>query len=116
MFEVRIMVEDSKLHKALWALDGLIVGQPQLLPVRNAVASKDKNQVKEKGKAPHGSLISTLRTAITDGSIKPITWKGIADLMETLGSTRPAASGYIKRFEGEGLLKKVSKGTYIVRE
>ena len=115
MFEVRIMVEDSKLHKVLWALDGLIVGQPQMLPVRNAVANKDKTKVKE---MPHGSLASTLRTAMTDGTFAGhVSWTEVADLMESLGSARSSASGYIGHFEKEGLLKKISTGKYkIVRE
>lgn len=33
-FEVRIICEDKKLPKVMWALDGLILGPPQILPVR----------------------------------------------------------------------------------
>lgn len=34
MFEVKILVDNNKLDKVLWALDGLVVGMPQILPVR----------------------------------------------------------------------------------
>lgn len=114
MFEVRIMCEDSKLHKVLWALDGLIVGMPQMLPVRNAVASKDKTQVKEKEPGA-SSIMSKLREAVTDGSADTITWVEIANLAVRLGAkNRTSTSAHISRLEKEGILKKVSRGTYKV--
>lgn len=49
MFEVSIMVEDKKLHHVLWQLDGLIVGQPTLRPVRDAaVKTSTRKGVKVK--------------------------------------------------------------------
>lgn len=44
MFELRCFLEDKHLSKVMWALDGLVVGMPQVLPVRGAVAKKGKVQ------------------------------------------------------------------------
>lgn len=36
MFEVRYLVNDNKLGRSLWALDGLAVGKPEVVPIRGA--------------------------------------------------------------------------------
>jgi len=112
MFEVRIMVEDSKLHKVLWALDGMIVGQPQLLPVRNAVPSKDKKQVKEK--LPGGASI-TMR--LWDRLGTPGTtfdWEAAADIVKSFGANRSGTSAYLSRLLKEKKIIREGKGLYKV--
>ncbi len=113
MFEVRIIVEDSKLHKALWALDGLIVGQPQLLPVRNAVASKDKTRVKSAGK---GNIPEQLRAWIDGkGGGSAVTAAGISEFLLHHGIRKTSAGGYIDRLMKGGRIKRQERGVYEVK-
>jgi hypothetical protein len=114
MFEVRIIVEDSKLHKALWALDGLIVGQPQLLPVRNAVASKDKKQVKEKTPSKGGKQVELHSKLLSRGETN-FSWEDAANIIESLGMSRTTTSAYLTRLIAEGKIKRVDKGKYEVK-
>ncbi len=112
MFEVRIMCEDSKLHKVLWALDGLIVGMPQMLPVRNAVASKDKTQVREK--VPGGANVIM---RLYDRLSGEFTWKDAADIMEEIGAkSRSATSAYLSRLAADGKIVRIGVGMYKVVE
>jgi hypothetical protein len=107
MFEVRIMVEDSKLHKVLWALDGMIVGMPQMLPVRNAVPSKDKKQVKEKS---HGGLTMEFYNGL-EGDF---TWVDAASVMEKIGGARASTSSYLTRLMAAGKIARTGIGKYKV--
>lgn len=42
MFEIRIFVDDKQVPGVLWALDGKVVGAPNIIPVRAAKASNGK--------------------------------------------------------------------------
>lgn len=57
MFEVKILVDNNKLDKVLWALDGLVVGMPQILPVR----TEPKNATAETTKAPWDKAAPTVK-------------------------------------------------------
>ena len=112
MFEVRVMCEDSKLHKVLWALDGLIVGMPQMLPVRNAVASKDKTKVKEK--YPHGGgVMMKLWHELQKGwPGTPFTWEEAAEIITPINGSRTSTSSYLNRLVKAGKISRVAKGKY----
>jgi len=112
VFEIRVMVEDSKLHKVLWALDGLIVGMPQMLPVRNAVASKDKTKVKEK--LPHGASLITRLYDQLGGSGASFNWPETANIMEKLGASSESTGAYLTLLVKKGKIIRIAKGSYKV--
>lgn len=61
MFEVKLLVDDNKLNKVLWALDGLLVDTPQILPVRIA---------------PKAAATNGLADVETPRSVKPRVFRG----------------------------------------
>ena len=97
MFEVKVFVEDKKLHSTLWALDGLVVGTPEITPVRDA-------------KARGGKVISTrlstgesqparVAAYILSTNAKEVSATHIYEAMKALGIGKMNYGYIIKRLE-----------------
>lgn len=117
MFEVKIMVDDKKLTKLLWALDGLIAGQPQLLPVRGAKvvrSSTGETKVKQKydGSIRRGFIESLVRAHIED----PISHTELRELMVAAGGLPNSTSSVVALLHKSGVLKRVGRGRYTVNQ
>lgn len=89
----------------LWALDGQIVGQPQLIPVRGATAVKGANgSSKVKAHPREGkSLIDRIEAAVRDG-YDSLTHKQAGELVVSLGGTKEGTSTQIKTLIKRGVL------------
>ena len=110
MFEIRCFCEDNKLPKVMWALDGLVVGMPQTIPVRNAVA--DKGKVKA---IVQDTVISQVISKINELAPKTeLTNKTLATMVRESGGKAVSTPSMVHRFTRElGLLKRTGKGVYI---
>lgn len=113
MFEVRVFCEDKKLPDLLWALDGKIVGMPQLLPVRDAKASKDNSRVvSTDGRLSISGHIFDLIKARGPGG--KITTQEVVGTVVSNGGGKTSAAGYIHRLLQNKVLKRLAKGEYAV--
>lgn len=71
MFELRAFVEDKNLSRVMWALDGLVAGMPQVLPVRDAVVKEGKVQSIRDGSIREAFLEKVRQ--LTDNPVTPST-------------------------------------------
>ena len=115
MFEVKILVDDRKLSKVLWLLDGHIVDQPVLRPVRNAQVSEDGTTVVAKNPMLGGvPLTEQLKQMLRANGIKSL--KGptaIRPLIESLGGRPGGYSYYWKNLRQHGIIsKQIKNGSY----
>lgn len=117
MFEVKILVDDRKLSKVLWLLDGHIVDQPVLRPVRNALVSEDGTTVSAKNALIGGvPLTDQLKQLLRTNGIKSLKGPtGIRPLIEALGGRPSGYSYYWQNLKKNGIISKIKKnGTYPV--
>ena len=114
MFEVRLFVEDKKLTKFLWAIDGQIVGMPQLIPVRGATAVKEKGSSKVKATTDGNSVTSHFHTAVLEDGRSELTTTQLKDLLEKVGGRRTSGSTHIKTLVERGILKSAGYAKYKV--
>lgn len=112
MFEIRCIVEDKNLPKVMWALDGLVVGMPQTLPVRGAVAAKSKGRVKVKSDGKGVTIKDRVAQAILATGMTTIT----SDVMRrfTVEAGGKPASSYTITYLliKDKVLKKKGKGLH----
>lgn len=92
MFDLKVMVEEKNLAKILWALDGLIVGMPSILPVRAAKVFKKK--VVSTHPLKGASLLSQVEFALFNWETDTIEWEDFKALMLKLGVAKDS-KGYI---------------------
>jgi hypothetical protein len=111
VFEVKVFCEDKKLDKLMWALDGLVVGLPQIIPVRGAKAFR--GQVREVD--PDGlSREDRIAQHIQQKGYTNITAQEISEIAQSYG-TKPKSSYTMgARLAVKGVLKRTSKGKYRV--
>ena len=114
MFEIRLYCEDSKLQKVMWALDGIIVGMPQVTPVRGAKASSNGKKVVAVNKDGK-SIIAKMTEEILGLGLLEVTTKQLQDIGVKSGSKRKeSTSSLITSLQKEGLLQRIEKGRYQV--
>lgn len=111
MFEVRVFVDDKKLAKLLWTLDGLITGQPDLLPVRGAKEVKTKTGTKVKGNGGQ-TLKAKLIQALSERDNTRITTKELGSAIVELGGAKTSAGAYTTGFVNAKFLKRLDQGVY----
>lgn len=83
MFEVCVMVEDKRLPKLMWALDGLVVGAPKVTPVRAAGARNGK--VVSTQPMPGNSIPAQLSVIIRDRQLESMTKAELSALIKEVG-------------------------------
>jgi hypothetical protein len=113
VFEVRVFCEDKKLPDLLWALDGKIVGMPQLLPVRDAKPSRDNTKVVPTGERQTISQI-IFDLVKSRGPGNKILTKEIAHAVVANGGGKASPAGYINRLLINKVLKRLEKGVYVI--
>lgn len=111
MFDLQIMVEDKNLHKVMWALDGLIVGAPKILPVRGAKAQKSPYGLTTIKTSKPGTLLSRLTTRILTHQ-GPCSYKSIVKYIEDEGGAPLGAGKMVQILMGRGVIKRISTGVY----
>lgn len=112
MFEVKIMVEDKKLSKVMWSLDGQIVGAPQILPVRGAVAHKGPNGSSTVRQVGEGSMQGRFEKAVQEDGRNEFTTKELKDILVKIGCNINSSSTLIYVLTQRKVLKKAGKGHY----
>ena len=117
MFEVTIFVDDRKLSKVLWLLDGNIVNQPTLRPVRNATMSEDGTTVTAKNALIGGvPLTEQLKMLLRQNGIKSLkAATEIRPMLESIGGRPGGYSYYWNNLRKSGIIGKTKKnGVYAV--
>lgn len=106
MFELRIMVEDKNVPKVLWRLDGLVVGMPQIIPVRGAVVKAKK--VVSTQPVPGGSLHAQVQFVLSDWPEPSINMKGLNEVMDKVGVGRNSRSYVLTNLRNNKVIKTLS--------
>lgn len=92
MFECKILVDDKRLADVLWALDGKIVGEPMLRPIR---AAKPKaNKVVSTQPIPGAGLTDNVMSFILTKDWKTITTAQLHEALLAAGSNKNSM-GYV---------------------
>lgn len=116
MFDLRILVEDKKLHEVLWKLDGLIAQPPQIVPVRGAKVVRFTNgstTVKSIVENAGGTLAARFSTRVS--SCEPqakLTMQALKQMVVELGGSPTGAYAMTKTLCEGGILKKQERGLY----
>lgn len=112
MFEIRILIEDNKLAKALHALDGL-GNNLQVIPVRNAVI--ENGEVVESGEATTAiGFVREIITKYAENGRTEIDTNTAVKLGEQSPSRFNAGAIRIamQKCKAQGLLTRTSRGYY----
>lgn len=112
MFEIKCLVDEKHLPKALYALDGL-VGNLQVIPVRNARVTKGG---KIKAITQTGSIREGIIKAITDNDLLEITAAEVTNIAKEMGKTHRAGYSTIHTLIAQKVLKPIpgKRGEYKV--
>ena len=110
MFKIECLVEDKKLPKAAWALDGLVMDL-KILPVRGAKVVKEKGSttVRQVGA---GTNQGRFEQAVRDDERKEFTTKELKELVTRTGGNINSASTLIYVLTQRKILKTAGKGHY----
>ena len=104
MFNISVYVDDNKLVRILKGLDGLIVGEPLIRPVKGAAVVNGK--IKSTQAVPGGSAVDNLAAKLRG---KSITSSAIRDLITEIGGARKGSQYYIKELQKRKLLGKPTR-------
>lgn len=122
MFELKCLVEDKKLDKALWALDGILAEPPQIIPVRGAKVKKQANghsKVVASSPGP-GDGASTVKERLIEklrqSTGQTLTSKSFKQLMVDVGGSPNSASSYLNFLKNDGILEHSGTGEYKVNK
>jgi hypothetical protein len=115
MFKIECFVEDKKLAKASWALDGLVLDL-KITPVRGAVKDKGSSKVAANPKTREGTLLDRVRIGV-------LAWKGDRIDSVNLRNICIEAGGYATSSPAmnnllmkEKILKRLEKGHYEINK
>ena len=101
MFDVRFLVEDKKLPKALYAIDGL-VHNLAVIPVRDAEVSNGEVRSTAKPGGPVAALIAAM-TEIPKGTI--IKSPELEDAVVAAGGRKASLSYFVKKLKEAKVLR-----------
>jgi len=113
MFKITVLCEDRKLQNVMWALDGLVVGMPEVIPVRGAKPNSNKTKVVSVG---HGVTIQDRWLDLVrshEGDI--ITRKELMALGQEAGYTKHSTATQInKKLVREKIIKRLEKSKFSI--
>lgn len=92
MFRVTVMVDDRKLAAFMWALDGLVVGQPEVALIRGAKAKYGK-VVSEGG----GTTADQLEAHIRNSGFSLLTTEELKKAIRAAGGNPTGCSYYVRK-------------------
>jgi hypothetical protein len=114
------MVDDNKLNKVLWALDGLIAGMPQIVPVRGAKVKKEANGstkvVATSEAAAKGSLWEAVLVRVKQWQYDDIRYRDLLALTLDAGGKNGTVGSIITNLVGRGVLAPLGKGNYHINK
>ena len=114
MFTVRIFVDDKRLPKLLWLLDGAIVGQPEITPVRGAAAKGGK--VRSTQPIPGASQPDQVAKLIFDRHFARVTPSLLKELIVEIGGKSGSYGNVLEKLRGAKYLgPKRKDGSYPVK-
>lgn len=109
MFEVKLLVEDNKLHKVMWALDGLVAEMFPPIPVRGAKATASGVV----STVQNGTLIDAVIAKLQNmGST--ISYIPLRALYSEVGGNASATGSLLDRLIQRKVIKRTGKGTYTI--
>ncbi len=120
MFEVKVFVEEKKLAQLLWSFDGVVVGAPQITPVRGAVVKTERSSRKPQTKhlAPvttkGENLPSKLAVRILECEQTLLRRVDLTKMVEELGYKKGSMDYAEKSLIKSGLLKPVGKAQFSI--
>ncbi len=107
MFSVKVMCEGRKLEKVLWALDGLVLGNPEITPVRGAIAKR--GQVQAAQPLPGASLADNVGTYILSGGYTQVNAGVMRKAVVECGGKAGSYHYVIRQLQQSKLLGKIGK-------
>ena len=116
MFEVKILVEDKKLHTLLWSFDGVIVGMPEVIPVRTAGKDPAKEMSLPVLRHQTGSgqtQPERVMKALLDLNVEKLKFSDVSKIAVRLGFSRTVAGAVIAKLTTRGILRKTGHGEYV---
>jgi DNA-binding transcriptional ArsR family regulator len=115
MFELKCLVDDAKLAKVMWTLDGLVY-ELKVVPVRAAAPTRTG---RVKSTAKNGDATQTLYDHLTKRGIEHPTPKDMRTAAEAAGYSGDSYSYAIKKLMDAGLLsrtREAGKSKYKLRQ
>lgn len=101
MFTVRFFVDEKKLGAALWALEGIAVGHPEVTPVRGAEV---KNGRIKANKEAVTSNIEAVTAALTAQKERFVKSKELKAIVAARGGQTKSISHIIHKLQDQGIL------------
>ena len=98
MFSITVLVEDKQLPKLLWLLDGVILDEPKIRPVRGATVTRGR--VKSSQPVPGASLPEQVAAQLQAFQGQTISGNALRDIIEQSGGKRdssPYVLGALKK-------------------
>ena len=95
MFKVTIMTEDKRLPKVLFALDGLVIGPPEVTPVRGAKVRG--NKIVSSQPQPGVPIKDQVAHLIHERKLERVNSSMLRELVKEVGG-KPASSGSIAQY------------------
>ena len=114
MMEISFMTDDKNVAKALWALDGIAVGQPKIVPVRGAQIVKTKTGTRVKAVSGSMPLYQQVAEVIMKSGEPTVGYKYVKDTLGKFGGAVSGAGYLIDKLCVQGVLKKQDRGVYRV--
>lgn len=118
------MVEDKKLHKLLWSLDGITVGMPEVLPVRtqhtDGLEPPDVKSTDKKGKrrewaatklTPH---LNRVVAVLKEHPYAEMSTKDIKSSLDKAGLSTKSLPYVMVSLQKLGRLDRVGYGRYVL--
>lgn len=107
MFNVNIMVHAKKLAAVLWLLDGQVIGEPKIRPVRGA--KQQGNKVVSAQPLPGADLTTQVAHFIKARDLEKITVDEIRQLVVEAGGKPEQTSGVTHRLRRSGIIGKANR-------
>jgi hypothetical protein len=112
MFQVKIYVDDKKLPNLLWALDGIALGMPEIIPVRNA---KAKGQKVISSDPKQGMTLADKAAVYILGLGKSeVTSSDLLDALAKAGGRIGSRGHVVERLKAVGLLNSAGRSKWTV--
>lgn len=118
MFKIELLVEAKTLGSALLALDGLIVGEPVIRPVKGAVVQKTttkaqgpKTKVVAAKDNTTGTMLGNLAAAVLNTPADKITSREIRDLATRMKLSSHVTETATYQLRLKGILSSALEGT-----
>lgn len=114
MFKVTVIVDDNKLPKVMWALDSLVLGSPEIVPLKREESLPVPTESKRKPGTCIGKVIEAVKAL---GAGSRLTTADIHKLWTNAGgSANSIPHATADRLVAKSILRKVDRGVWEVND